>query len=243
MAKRFTDTDKWQKLWFSELPPKYKLFWIYLLDMVDNAGIYDVNFKLAEFQLGMELDYDQIIKDFGKYIVKVKDTKWFIPKFVEFQYGELNPANKAHLSVINKLSKYNLENYAIMGHTSPLNTPKDKIKRKRESKRKPKDLAEVKEYLKEKNIKDVDALKFFSFYETNGWVQGKNKPIKNWKMCINTWRSTEEETKSSVQITFSCPNHPEISRTASKDTWAFCPICKERLVDIDKIKLEKAIKK
>ena len=235
MAKRFTDTDKWQKLWISELSPPYKLFWVYLLDMVDNAGIYDVNLKLAEFQLGIELDRNMIKKEFGKHIVEIKESKWFIPKFVEFQYGDLNPANKAHLSVINKLKKYNLDNYFKKGHTSPIKPPKDKEK----DKRKPKDINEVKDYLKEKKINDVDALKFFSFYEANGWVQGKNKPIKNWKMCVNTWRTGEEEEEKK-EITLVYPNHPEVFKiTTDKNLFTFCPKCRERLVDKEKLDLER----
>jgi len=41
MAKRFTASEKWEDLWFSELSNKYKLFWIYLLDKCDNAGVWE----------------------------------------------------------------------------------------------------------------------------------------------------------------------------------------------------------
>lgn len=47
-------------------------------------------------------------------------------------------------------------------------------------------LEEVKEYCLERN-NNVDAEQFIDYYETNGWVQGKGKPIKNWKACIRTW--------------------------------------------------------
>ena len=47
-------------------------------------------------------------------------------------------------------------------------------------------LEEVKEYCLERQ-NGIDAETFIDFYEANGWVQGKNKPIKNWKACIRTW--------------------------------------------------------
>ena len=238
MAKRFTDTDKWQKFWISQLSPNYKLFWVYLLDMVDNAGIYDVNLGLAQYLLNVELEESHILKAFGKHIVVVKKNKWFIPKFIEFQYGDLNPANKAHLSAINKLKKYNLDTFFDQ-NPSGSNSSKSEVKIKRvsntQNKRKPKDLDEVKEYLREKDIKDVDAFKFWSFYETNGWVQGKNKPIKNWKMCVNTWRSGEQsERKSDGTITYSCPDGCQ-HIVAKKNTKMNCKVCDKEMVFIGDI--------
>ncbi|NQV38371.1 MAG: hypothetical protein HQ509_10245 [Candidatus Marinimicrobia bacterium] len=41
----------------------------------------------------------------GKIQVIDNGAKWFIPSFIEFQYGVLNPENRAHLSVINILNK------------------------------------------------------------------------------------------------------------------------------------------
>ncbi len=33
----------------------------------------------------------------------------------------------------------------------------------------------------------ISPVKFVAHYETNGWVQGRNKPVKNWKACLTTW--------------------------------------------------------
>lgn len=33
----------------------------------------------------------------------------------------------------------------------------------------------------------VDAQRFFDYYEANGWVQGKGKPVVDWKACMRTW--------------------------------------------------------
>jgi hypothetical protein len=33
----------------------------------------------------------------------------------------------------------------------------------------------------------LEATKFFNHYEGNGWVQGKNKPLKKWESAANLW--------------------------------------------------------
>ena len=46
-------------------------------------------------------------------------------------------------------------------------------------------LEEIKTYCLERN-NNVDANKFFDFYESNGWKVGKN-PMKDWKASVRTW--------------------------------------------------------
>ena len=50
----------------------------------------------------------------------------------------------------------------------------------------PPTLEEVMEYCKERN-NGIDPIQFFDFYEANGWIQGKGKPIKDWKAAVRTW--------------------------------------------------------
>ena len=112
MAKRFTETDKWNDVWFSELPSKYKLLWIYLLDSCDNAGIYQVNFRNINFYIGESIEPSEAMRILKGRVVSIKDGKyWFIPKFITYQYGnKLSTKNLAVKNVIDKLSKYDLLN-------------------------------------------------------------------------------------------------------------------------------------
>jgi hypothetical protein len=64
-------------------------------------------------------------------------------------------------------------------------TETEKEKRKN-SRFTPPTLEEVKAYCLERN-NNVDAEKFVDYYTANGWVQGKGKPVKDWKACIRTW--------------------------------------------------------
>ena len=129
MALRFTDTDKWKKAWFRKLPAEYKLFWLYLCDNCDHAGMWDVDFEAAEFHIGVRLDSKAILDYFGDKIRVVSDDKWFFEPFIEFQYkcsiDDLNPNNNAHQGVIKVLNKYNLP---LNGNAKPLTSPsEDKI--------------------------------------------------------------------------------------------------------------------
>ena len=110
MSKRFTDTGKWDKTWIQELLPNHKLFWVYLIDKCDHAGLWEVNVKLAEFQLGIKLDLNELLKVYGDKIQVVNGgSKWFLPGFIDFQYGELNPSNRVHVSVLSLLKRYKIQ--------------------------------------------------------------------------------------------------------------------------------------
>ena len=122
MAKRFTDTGKWAKSSFAELSLKHKLVWIYLCDNCDHAGIWDVNFGLMSYQIGAKLTAEDL-KVFGDK-VEWRGNKVFIHSFVDFQYGTLNPENRAHKSVIERLEKL----APSKPLTSPLQGAKDKDK-------------------------------------------------------------------------------------------------------------------
>jgi len=50
---------------------------------------------------------------------------------------------------------------------------------------------EVREYCRERN-NSIDADEFVNFYQANGWVQGKGKPIKDWKACVRTWENNRK---------------------------------------------------
>lgn len=137
MAKRFTDTDKWKKPLLKNIPMEYKLLWLYICDDCDHAGIWDVDFDVAELRVGEQLSEEKANEYFKGKIILIDDgQKWFIPSFIEFQYGELNEKNRAHESVIKILKRHNLlnENLSIYKEISPLQAPyvgaKDKVKDK-----------------------------------------------------------------------------------------------------------------
>jgi hypothetical protein len=108
MAKRFTDTDKWRKPWFRALDIKARMVWGYLTDNCDHAGIWPAAFDLISNDVGFEVTAEDLEKWFGDKLIPFAD-KYFIPGFVEFQYGELSEDCKPHLSVIRTLTKYGID--------------------------------------------------------------------------------------------------------------------------------------
>ena len=65
----------------------------------------------------------------------------------------------------------------------------------------PPTLSEVQHYCHEKNLEYVNAEQFIDFYESKGWMVGKNK-MKDWKAALRNWDRTEQKKqqgKSNLQ--------------------------------------------
>ena len=107
MSKRFTDSEKFRDSWYRKLSPTLKCFWEYLLSECDSAGIIDIDFESASFHIGAEVTVDDLSKYDGRVIL-LPDGKYFIPKFIEFQQGALNPQNNAHKPIIERLKRYGM---------------------------------------------------------------------------------------------------------------------------------------
>lgn len=167
MAKRFTDTDKWKKPFMKTLPAEYKLFWLYLLDSCDNAGIWHVEMEVAETRLGIKLSIERIRGLFKERVVEFDNgTKMFLPDFVEFQYGPLNIQNNAHKSVLDKLTKYNLQ-----GLISPSRGAMDKDKEM--------------DMDKEERRKNENLV-----YDAEEFMKGKQKELES--ICMSTHRTMDQ---------------------------------------------------
>lgn len=129
MAKRLTDTAKWDKAWFRKLGSKLRDIRQFCLDKCDHAGLLEIDFETFEHFIGEPISEQEISQAFRGKIAKV-DDKFFFPDFIEFQYkcsvNDLNPANKVHCSVLRRLKDLQL--------LSPMQAPclgvKDKIKEK-----------------------------------------------------------------------------------------------------------------
>lgn len=130
MAKRFTDTDKWERSWFRKLPSKYKLFWQFMLDKCDSAGVWYADIEIASFFIGEDFTESEVKEVFSKQI-EVKNGRWLIKDFIEFQYGNLTEKNKMFSNVHLKLEKYH---GGSIPHISPINGVKVKVKDKVEVK-------------------------------------------------------------------------------------------------------------
>ncbi len=183
MAKRFTASEKWDDPWFCSLNPIEKLFWLYVLDKCDHAGLWQANWPLVKFHLGEIPD----LSKFEGRLSEIERDRYFIQKFIEFQYKSLNPANKVHQSIISKLEKQG----ACKPLGSPLQGAKDKDKEKDKDKDKDKvpNLEEVRSYCLERN-NGVNPEAWINHYQAKGWMIGKSK-MRDWKAAVRTWEKNE----------------------------------------------------
>ena len=72
-------------------------------------------------------------------------------------------------------------------HMENENENENTIKEKKVSAFQKPSIIEIKTYMTEIGMADVSE-KWFDYYESNGWLIGKNK-MKNWKAAVRTWKS------------------------------------------------------
>lgn len=188
--KRFTETNKWQDPWFRKLKPEMKLLWSWLLDSCDNAGIIDADIELASFQIGYEYPINTL-SEFGHRVIELPCGKFFIPKFIDFQYGSLSRDCKAHNPIFLSLEKHGLKGYPKGIHTLQ-DKDKEKEQEKEEKELTPKSkakgtLEEFKAYAVTQDLPESDGEFLFNKLEGNGWMNGKS-PVKDWKAVVRTWK-------------------------------------------------------
>lgn len=123
MAKRFTDTEKWKDPWFDNLSGVGKLFFYYLLDMVDCAGIWKTNFGHFKKNTGFVFSHDDITREFSEKLMLLDNGNYFLTNFIKFQYGTLNKTNNAHKGVFKSLDYNNIETSPYLAPNKPLPSP------------------------------------------------------------------------------------------------------------------------
>jgi hypothetical protein len=103
MSKRFTQTEIWEEDWFLEMPKEYKLFWFYLKDQCNHAGIWKPNLKIFEAVNEVKIDLDKAFEYFNNNKERIQilnSGHWYIIDFFVFQYGDtFNIANRVHESI------------------------------------------------------------------------------------------------------------------------------------------------
>lgn len=119
MAKRFTDTDIWDQDWFIELPSKYKLFWNYIKDKCDNAGIWRPNKVVAQRIIGEQINVQEFfdfVNSDKKRIVELPSGRWFLKDYFLFQYGDtFSPTSKVHLGALRTLVANGIHIHELLG--------------------------------------------------------------------------------------------------------------------------------
>lgn len=107
---------------------------------------------------------------------------------IDYYFDDSNDSNVTNIVTQECLEKENRERYKK--ENTPCGGTKEKATRFS-----PPTLEDVQKYCQERK-NNVDATRFWNFYESKGWLVGKNK-MKDWKAAVRTWEQ-EDKQKSTV---------------------------------------------
>jgi hypothetical protein len=95
------------------------MFWFYVKDTCDHAGIWKPNVRRFNADVESKVDLDVALELFNaekNRIEKLESGHWVVLDFVHFQYGSvLNLKNSCHLSVFNRLNKLEVSLGSLRG--------------------------------------------------------------------------------------------------------------------------------
>lgn len=112
----------------------YKVLYLYLLCECDHAGVWICEMDVAALRLGMKLGgRDEVLAELAGAVIDLGGGAWYVVDYVRSQYGTLNPANRVHASVMDRLQGLGMDPLNLPENkplTSPLQGDKDKDKDK-----------------------------------------------------------------------------------------------------------------
>lgn len=212
MAKRFTDTERFKDVWYRKLTPVQKCIWEYALSQCDHTGFLSFDIESMSFHIGAEITKKELSAFNGRFIF-IREDLIFIPKFIKFQYGELDKAIPTHRGVIKALEKHNIDlnkpfETIFEGFGKGFETLQDKEKDmnkdidlekgvkggKTKSILKAPKFDEVEAYAKERNRPEL-AKKFFDYFTQGNWIDAKGEKVRNWKQKFITWEDMNSNNR------------------------------------------------
>lgn len=209
--KLYRKINKWE--WADN--PYMVAIWIHLL--------VNANYTPNKWH-GIDVDKGQLVTSIASLSVKtglsVQQTRTCLSNLRKCNQITIKSTNKYSIITICKYEDYqSLESVAQQTNNKQitneqqtnnkqLTTLKEREERKeREEYKKenilkeksftPPTVAEVAAYCQERN-NGIDAQRFVDFYQTKGWMVGKNK-MKDWKAAVRTWERKDKEQQPQEQ--------------------------------------------
>lgn len=110
MAKRFSESTRWDDAWYRGLKPILKNFWDFLCMRPDAAGVWKPDWQDIKFRVGGRIDPDEALEKLneGKNRINVLNNGyWQVLGWVQFQFGEnLNEKIGQHKAAVLLITKY-----------------------------------------------------------------------------------------------------------------------------------------
>ena len=110
--KRYVETDRWFDPFFMELSPDAKLFYSYLCDRCNNAGVFERNDRIARTCINKDIDFDACIEELGDRVEKLSSGKFWLTRFIRVQLNgrPLQPYKiPAHAQIVRFLTEAGIE--------------------------------------------------------------------------------------------------------------------------------------
>lgn len=201
MAKRFTDTDKWNKKWYRELGSGLRDVRQFVLDRCNHIGVWEIDLKTVQHFTNQKIDIEDVRAAFRGKIVFIDQETLLIPDFIEFQYGLLKEESRPHQSVIKELKKLNLwEEYLNGFPKSYLTLSDDSPKSCLTLKEQEQDKEQDKEKEKEKEA----GFDFEVIYKIYPRKRGKDEGMNRLRSRIKTQEAYDQFFKAAKRYAHEC---------------------------------------
>lgn len=215
-AKKITESDA-----FLDMPSSTQMFYFHLSMNADDDGFVNNPKKIQRMCGASDDDFKLLIaKSFvilfesGVIVIKhwkmhnyIQADRYRPTDYVEEKSMLGLKKNKAYTLDVNKMDTKCIQDVSVgkdsigkvrLGEDSIVKDSKGESVRGEKTKRFiPPSVEEVEQYCLERS-NNIDAQSFIDFYESKGWMIGKNK-MKDWKAAVRTWeRSRKQENKENV---------------------------------------------
>lgn len=215
-AKKITESDS-----FLDMPSSTQMLYFHLSMNADDDGFVNNPKKIQRMCGASDDDFKLLIaKSFvilfesGIIVIKhwkmhnyIQSDRYRPTDYVEEKSMLGLKKNKAYTLDVNKMDTKCIQDVSVgkesigkvrLGEDSIVKDSKGESVRGEKAKRFiPPSVEEVEQYCIERS-NNIDAQSFIDFYESKGWMIGKNK-MKDWKAAVRTWeRSRKQENKENV---------------------------------------------
>lgn len=215
-AKKITESDS-----FLDMPSSTQMLYFHLSMNADDDGFVNNPKKIQRMCGASDDDFKLLLaKSFvllfesGVIVIKhwkmhnyIQADRYRPTDYVEEKSMLGLKKNKAYTLDVNKMDTKCIQDVSVgkesigkvrLGEDSIVKDSKGESVRGEKAKRFiPPSVEEVEQYCIERS-NNIEAQSFIDFYESKGWMIGKNK-MKDWKAAVRTWeRSRKQENKENV---------------------------------------------
>ena len=166
----------------------YGIYWALIEELYQNANALQTNYKRIAFDMRVEEKIiESIVQNYGLFIV---ENEYFGSLSVQRRLDMRNEkSNKARESAQKRWIK---DANALQTQSDSNAIKESKVK---ESKRKVFIKPNIEEIKQE--FPNFNAEHFFNYYESNGWMVGRNK-MKDWKATVKNWMAKDYNKQTEV---------------------------------------------